>query len=389
MGKWIGRNLAALLAFAVASFYFFGQRAIEVRNQFLHIAFLTPTLGYADLALVGFHPLFAYFIGIAPVIPYLYWLMLLRNRLGRDRSQPESEPSVPDARSNSGIPEIKHGNRRARSPWQFLKRNKLHSVVILLLVLGAFLQPDILQSLHENSNLIVKPASANFRIFGWKMAIEVFIDWGWFIMLAAFCTPVAPGFAYSKEQDQVLKLPGVQGTRLKPWIALTLFAAVISLLYYAAEFRGFFGATRAPEVCADATDISELKGRRIFLLGQNESLYAFLTSQPQDTRSIVFVKKDKIPVLVLGESVDVFEPLSGATPKSLSDVCKSPGSSTAPDGATKSAIKPRQNFNRPNQDQAASVSACDPATGIPRLPKLGVRSEKVICGGGIQRYRAV
>ncbi len=132
MGKWIGRNLTPVLALAAASLYFFGELTIEVRNRFLHITSLTSRSGYADFALVGFHPLFTYFIPLVPVIPLLYIVLFSLSRIGLGKSHPGSQRAVPDARSSSGIPKIKHGKVSWASLWELVKRNKLRSVRVFV-----------------------------------------------------------------------------------------------------------------------------------------------------------------------------------------------------------------------------------------------------------------
>ncbi len=146
-------------------------------------------------------------------------------------------------------------------------------------------------------------------MFCCKVTIETFAVWGFLGWLAAFCTPVLLGIEYFNERNRILELPWTS-TRLKTCIALTFFGALISLLYYSAEFGGFLAAREVPEAFMSQTDRPELAGKRLFLLGQSDSSYALLTSkQPEDYRTIVLVRKDKVPALVLGPSVPVLQPI--------------------------------------------------------------------------------
>ena len=93
-------------------------------------------------------------------------------------------------------------------------------------------------------------------------------------------------------------------------IAVTFWGSMLALLYYYAGLRGFVDAKEAREIFINQTDQPELKDKRLFLLDQNESLYAILTSQqPVDKRAIVFVKKDKYPIISLGDLVPIMEPI--------------------------------------------------------------------------------
>jgi len=98
--------------------------------------------------------------------------------------------------------------------------------------------------------------------------------------------------------------------QLKTGIALTFLAALVLFLYYSAEFRGFISASEAREIFLRQTDQPEFKDKRLFLLDQNESSYAILTSQqPEDTRTVLLVKKDKYPIISLGGLVPIMQPI--------------------------------------------------------------------------------
>lgn len=86
---------------------------------------------------------------------------------------------------------------------------------------------------------------------------------------------------------------------------------MMALLYYYAEFRGFVDASEAREILLSQTEQPGLKDKRLFLLDQNESIYAILTSQqPEDKRTVVFVRKDKYPIISLGGLVPLVEKIA-------------------------------------------------------------------------------
>ncbi|MDQ2841065.1 MAG: hypothetical protein M3Y72_08515, partial [Acidobacteriota bacterium] len=290
MREWIGKNLTAVIAFSAAIFYFFGALATGVRNSILHTLPLAAAPAYADLALVGFHPLFAYFIVFFPPLSAIYFDLVVRAS--------SVERNIEDRKAPT------------RSFWASVRANKLHLVIVLCLAFESFLSISIVNGLYENPDLILHPQSADLRVFGFKSGMPGFRSWGLVCMLLALATPVALAFSYSREHKKELRLLSPPEVQFQNGIALCFFAALIALLYYSAEFRGFFAASKAPEAFLDRAEFPDLRGKRLFLLGQNESLYALLTSQqPGDTRAIIFVRKEKIPVLTLGRSVAVLQPI--------------------------------------------------------------------------------
>lgn len=152
MGKWIGKNLAPLLVFSAAVLYFFGTLAAAARSQFLHTSFLVYAPSYADVALVGFHPLFAYFVSFLPLLtPLGYALLMYWSRLDPDTLRLRSQGSPANTRSEAVMQKVKHSSRMVQF-WKLVMGNKVHVFIILGFLLSGVLQSDIISVLQINSD---------------------------------------------------------------------------------------------------------------------------------------------------------------------------------------------------------------------------------------------
>lgn len=265
MAKWIGKNLAPLLVFPAALFYLFGNVRIGVRSQFLHTEFLGSTSGYEELSLAGFIPLYEYLIWLTGLLGMFYFICMFW---------------APNRGINAAV-----------------RVKKLHRAILCGLFLNGF-QVCPLLFLQAHRDLIIRPQSTlTFWIWG-----------GNALLLLALLVPSALALAYVKEQNHGLQIPYGETIQSKSVIAITLGGSILNLLFYSAEFRGFVDASKAREIFIGQTDQPELKDKRLFLLDRNESLYAILTSQqPEDKRTILFVRKDKYPIILLGESVPIMQ----------------------------------------------------------------------------------
>ncbi len=128
----------------------------------MHTSFLVYAPSYADVALVGFHPLFAYFVSFLPLLtPLGYALLMYWSRLDPDTLRLRSQGSPANTRSEAVMQKVKHSSRMVRF-WKLVMGNKVHVFIILGFLLSGVLQSDIISVLQINSDLIIKPASGNF-----------------------------------------------------------------------------------------------------------------------------------------------------------------------------------------------------------------------------------
>jgi hypothetical protein len=195
----------------------------------------------------------------------------------------------------------------------FSRRNAGHLGLTVFLLGISVLEVSITNHLNDASgSLILKPASAHFQILWWSVDIATFTAVALVWVVLVLLSLVAIAVMYVAERSNQVLLPPLN--HAKAYGAVLFVTVLLSFYDPMAHLRGFFAAQQIPEVRIDEPKDIVLQNKRLFLLGQNNDVYALLTAkQPEDKREIFFVKKDRYPILSIGNKISVLQPIRPPT----------------------------------------------------------------------------